>query len=62
MEMSMVLKEPVPPDLRWAGPLAGAHDIRSQIEHSREAVARSKALLARPVRKPLWAASSDEQP
>ena len=56
----MVLKEPVHPNVRWARALAGAHEIQPQIEQSREAIARSRALLARPIRKPLWAASSNE--
>ena len=56
----MLLKAPVHPSLRWAGALASAHKIQPQIEESREAIARSRALLARPIRKPLWAASSNE--
>ena len=58
----MLLKEPVHPNVRWARALAGAHEIQPQIEQSRAAIVRSRALLARPIRKPMWAASPDEPP
>jgi hypothetical protein len=60
-EVAMLLKEPVHPNVRWARALAGAQVVQPQIEKSREAIARSRALLARPVHKPMWAASPDEQ-
>jgi hypothetical protein len=56
----MLLKEPVHPNVRWARALAGAHVVQPQTERSREAIARSRALLARPVYRPMRAASPDE--
>ena len=51
----MARTEPISPRVAWAESIKSASSAQLQIERSRELIRQSKALLKRPVHRPMWA-------
>lgn len=58
----MARMKPVTPIAEWTKSLTSAHAAQLQIERSRELIRQSRALLDRPVRKPMWASPLRQRP